>query len=52
MKNKLIKLYEWGFSEKERAPMGFIGIFTLTIFISSVMSVFWTFLIDRLGLLL
>ena len=52
MKNKLIKLYEWGFSEEERAPIGFIGVFMLTIFVSSIISIFWIFLIDRLGWLL
>ena len=50
--NIFIKIYEWGFSEEERTPIGFIGVFALIIFVSSAISIFWIFLIDRLGWLL
>ena len=34
------RLYEWLFSEEERAPMGFILLFFLMIIVSSVVCLF------------
>jgi hypothetical protein len=36
----LNKLYEWLFTEKERAPIGFIPLFFLIIVISTVVCLF------------
>ena len=34
------KLYEWLFSEEERAPIGFIPLFFMIILISTVVCIF------------